>query len=496
MTSARSHPNILWICSDQQRFDTLGCYGNPFVHTPNLDGLARQGVRFDHAYSQSPVCTPSRASFLTGRYPRTTRCRQNGQNMPATEVLVTRLLAEAGYTCGLAGKLHIAAANPSVAPATEQRIDDGYSQFHWSHTPLPSRHITTDEGGADSPWQADEYTAWLRSQGQRYSRTPVQGSPYVQTSVPAEFHQTTWCAQKAIDFITAQADAQQPWLFSVNPFDPHHPFDPPPAYLARYGERLDEIPLPDYIPGELDDKPLFQRLDHQAAYNTPGQYPYAAMSDDDHRLLRAAYWAMCDLLDDQVGRMLAALAETDQLQNTLIIYMSDHGEMLGDHGIYLKGPYFYEPAIRVPLIVAGPGIPAGRTSRALVELLDLAPTLLDVAGLERYPGMQGRSLWPLLSGNAPLDQHREDVTCEYYNAMPWHSDPQPHLTMVRDERHKLVAAHGLGTGEFYDLETDPDETVNRWDDPDYAALKAELLLRLCDRMAWTVDPLPARIAPW
>ena len=493
---AQSFPNILWICSDQQRHDTLGCYDNPYVHTPNLDRLAAEGVRFTHAYCQSPVCTPSRASFLTGRYPRTTRTRQNGQNIPTAETLVTRLLAEAGYVGGLAGKLHIAAANPSAAPVVEQRIPDGYHEFHWSHTPLPSKYTTTGASGADSPWAADAYTAWLREKGRRYMRTPFRHSPYVQTSVAAEDHQTTWCAEMAVQFIERRAEDGQPWFFSVNPFDPHHPFDPPEASLARYLARLDEIPLPNYAPDELDNKPIFQRIDHRWAYNTPGQYPYDEMSEEDHRLLRAAYWAMCDLIDTGVGQILDALERSGQRENTLVIFMSDHGEMLGDHGIYLKGPYFYEPAIRVPLIVAGPGVQRGKVSKALVELVDLAPTLLDAAGLAPHSGMQGHSLWPLLTGATPLDQHRDDIYCEYYNAMPWHQDPQAHLTMVRNERHKLVVAHGLNTGELYDLAVDPMETANQWNDPGYAAVKSEMLLRLCDRMAWTVDPLPERIAPW
>ncbi|MCB0072387.1 MAG: sulfatase-like hydrolase/transferase, partial [Caldilineaceae bacterium] len=142
--SIGARPNILWICTDQQRWDTLGCYGNPHVHTPNLDRLAAQGTVFTHAYSQSPVCTPSRASFLTGRYPRTTRCRQNGQDIPADEVLVTKLLADAGYVGGLSGKLHLSACNPAASPLGERRIDDGYAVFHWSHTPLPSKIMATD----------------------------------------------------------------------------------------------------------------------------------------------------------------------------------------------------------------------------------------------------------------------------------------------------------------------------------------------------------------
>ncbi|NHZ87196.1 MAG: sulfatase-like hydrolase/transferase, partial [Planctomycetia bacterium] len=153
-------PNILWICSDQQRWDTLGCYGNSFVRTPNIDRLAGQGVLFERSYSQSPVCTPSRASFLTGRYPRTTLCRENGQNIPENTILVTKLLADAGYTCGLSGKLHLSACEPEVCKVMEPRIDDGYSEFHWSHH-------------AGEGWGFNnEYWAWLREQGVRYETKP------------------------------------------------------------------------------------------------------------------------------------------------------------------------------------------------------------------------------------------------------------------------------------------------------------------------------------
>lgn len=477
-------PNVLWICTDQQRFDTLGCYGNPFVHTPNIDRLAERGVLFENSFSQSPVCTPSRASFLTGRYPRTTRCRQNGQDIPKDEVFVTRLLKEgAGYINGLSGKLHTSTCNPSVNKGTERRIDDGYDEFHWSHHPRPE-------------WPTNEYGNWLIERGVKYDVRPSERSKQVSIGMPVEYHQTTWCAEKAINFIRANADYDYPWLFSVNIFDPHHPFDPPAEYLERYLERLDEIPLPNYVEGELANKPLFQQIDHGQSYNTPHLHAFTEMSEDEHRYVRAAYWAMIDLIDAQVGRMLDALEETGQLENTIVIFMSDHGEMLGDHGIYLKGPYFYEPAIKVPLIVSMPGtVLQGQRSTALVELVDIAPTLLEAAGLPRYPGMQGRSLWPMLTGEAPLDQHRDDIYCEYYNAMPWHRDPTAQATMVRTERYKLVAVHGVG-GELYNLERDPNETHNQWDNPDYAPVKLELFSRLCDRMAYTVDPLPERRAAW
>ena len=479
-----SQPNIFWICTDQQRYDTLGCYGNSFVHTPHLDRLSERGTLFENAFSQSPVCTPSRAAFLTGRYPRTCRTRQNGADIPEDEVLVTQLLAEAGTVCGLSGKLHLSACNPSVCTDMERRIDDGYAEFHWSH----------HSGGGWGLY--NEYWAWLAEQGLAYE-TPVHPEcAYIHQGMPVEAHQTTWCAEKACEFVRARAEDGRPWLFSVNVFDPHHAFDPPEAYLARYVDRLDEIPLPNYRPGELDDKPPYQAVDHEGAYGGAAGLPYDEMSERDHRWVRAAYWAMCDLIDEQVGRMLAVLEETGQAENTIVVYTSDHGELLGDHGVYLKGPFFYEPSVRVPLIVAWPGHIQPRRSAALVELTDLAQTVLDAVGLSHHPGMQGRSLWPLLTGEADADQHREDVYCEYYNAMPWHKAPTAQMTMVRTERFKLTVDHPTSSGELYDLERDPQETSNLWYDAGYAEVKTEMLIRLCNRMAWTVDPLPLRRAAW
>jgi arylsulfatase len=483
-----SKPNILWICTDQQRWDTLGITGNRHVSTPVLDELFANGAWFANAYCQSPVCTPSRASFLTGRYPRTTRTRQNGQDMPADERLVTRILADHGYTCGLSGKLHISAAHPTVSPVSEPRIDDGYTAFHWSHHPAVK--------GGKQNWPLNEYNVWLTEKGSEYAVRPFKGSKYVQVGPDAEDHQTTWCADKAINFIAAHEGSHNPWLFSVNFFDPHHPFDPPQAYLERYLDRLDEIELPNYAPGELDDKPWVQEIDHASAYGGNAGMPFDRMTAQDHRLVRAAYFAMCDLIDDQVGRILDSLRATRQLENTIVIFMSDHGELLGDHGIYLKGPYFYEPSVHVPLAISWPGhIPARRID-GLVELMDIAPTLLEAAGVEVWPGMQGKSLWPLLTSDA--DQTgAEDVYCEYYNAMPWHRHPHvPFGTMLRTKDMKLVLSHGDRAGELYDLVADPEERVNLWDDPTWLAQKAALLQRLCDRMAFTADPLPLRHAPW
>ncbi|MBD2869008.1 sulfatase family protein [Paenibacillus arenilitoris] len=479
-------PNILWICTDQQRFDTLGCYGNEQVRTPNIDRLASEGVRFEHAFCQATVCTPSRASFLTGRYPRTTRCRQNGQDIPEDERLVTRVLSDAGYVGGLSGKLHISACNPSVTRGTERRIKDGYDEFHWSHHP-------------DDHWPTNEYIQWLQSKGKRYRPVPSEQSKYVQIGPDAEDHQTTWCAEKAITFMEANQQYDHPWFFSVNLFDPHHPFNPPASHLERYVKALEDIPLPNYAEGEPERKTYFQQFDHNGAYGEPKLYPYSKMNETDHRMIRAAYWAMIDLIDEQVGRMLDALERTGQKDNTIVVFMSDHGELLGDHGVYLKGAYFYEPSVRVPLIVSWPGnFASGTTCAELVELVDLAPTLLEAAGLPKEPGMQGKSLLPLLRDGRPEggEPFREDVYCEHYNASSKQGGIGGFATMVRTARYKAALYHKRNEGELYDLERDPGETNNLWHDPGHADVKLQMLQRMCDRMAETVDPLPERRAVW
>ena len=480
-----SSPNILWFTTDRQRSDTLSCYGNRWVTTPCLDALAAEGALFEQAYAQSPICSPSRASFMTGRYPRTTRVNRNGQALPGTERLISRLLADAGYLCGHGGKMHLSPGSPTVTQWCESRVDDGYVVFDWSlHPPGPP---------------VNAYTAWLAERGIEFQRTDVGGSPYAQFGMPAETSNPGWTAQRAINFIRCSAQTGRPWLFTCNVEAPHNPFDPPEQFLRPYLDRLDEIPLPRYVPGELDSKPVFQRTDHAGVWGSgSGNFAFEDMTDRDHKLIRAAYWALCDHIDFQVGRVIQVLRETGQRDNTLVLFTSDHSEMLGDHGVYFQGPYFYPEMIRVPLIMTWPGHVRPIRSPALVELVDLAPTLLSAAGVERYPGMQGRSLWPILTGQADPQTHREDVYAEYYQAIPGghRTKGGAYVTGLRNNDYALSVVHNLDDGELYDLRKDPGETRNAWRDPNYDGVKMRLLKRLCDRMAETIDPLPPTLAPF
>ncbi len=487
-----NRPNILWLCTDQQRFDTLGCYGNPYVRTPHLDKLAAEGVRFAGAYCQNPVCTPSRASFLTGRYPRTCRTRQNGQDIPEDEVLVTRLLHDAGYIGGLSGKLHLSSCNYAVCQTTERRINDGYDYFAWSHGHGPAHE-----------WMLHEYALWLRRRGIEYAHPLRPDSRYVRIGMPPELHQSKWCADCAMEFMDAAKREGRPWFFSLNWFDPHHAFDPPPEYLERYMDILDTLPLPNYDARELADKSPLVRRDHRGAYGKPGSFAYDDMTARDHRLIKAAYYAMIDFIDVQVGRLLDYLEKSGQRDNTIILFHSDHGESLGDHGMYLKGGYFYEGNVHVPLIVNWQsGFRRGAVVDAPVELVDLAPTLLDACGLPPCKGMQGKSLYPYLSGKTEVCRPHDNVCCEYYKT-DMDGEAVAFCTMLFDGRYKLTKVHKLTKkladgfrGELYDLVTDPAERYNLYDDPAHAAVKLRLLEALCDREALTADPLPVMRAPW
>ena len=468
-------PNVLWICTDQQRYDTICALGNRHINTPCIDAFVAKGVSFTHAFAQSPVCTPSRAAFMTGRYPRTTKCRQNGQALPPNEKLVSRLFADADYTCGLAGKLHLATCANGIV---ETRIDDGYHVFHWSHHPQPD-------------WPENAYTQWLHTRGTSWEELyEGPSTDYIKHGVPEEYSQTTWCAERAIDFIREQNGA--PWFFNYNCFAPHHPFDPPAEYLARYNP--DELPLPKSRPDELTGKTTYQQLDSRFAHDDPDGYDVASMTDRDKREVTAAYYAMVELIDKQVGRMVAALEETGQLENTIVIFMSDHGEMLGDHGVFLKGPHFYDEAVRVPLIFSWKDrFAADLRADCLMELIDIAPTLLEAAGIEVPEYIQGRSLMPILLGQANSDQHRDCVFSEYYNA--W-THKHTYGSMLRTRDEKIIVYHGTDQGEMYDLKADPDEFENLWDDPRHTERKLRLMKACFDASVFTMDPAPPRLGPF
>lgn len=483
-------PNILWYCSDQQRWDTIHALGQMAIRTPTLDWLCTNGVAFKRAYTQSQICTPARATFLTGRYPATHHVFRNGNSyFPAHETLVTRIFADAGYDCGLVGKLHL-----SAAKYYEPRPDDGYRAFYWSHHPTPDFA------------RGHDYEIWLRHEKKV---DPVELyrpiNYFCGPGVPAELSQSAWVAEMAVRFIHEQRTT--PWLLSLNPFDPHAPFDAPPEYLAKL--KVDEMPPPLFRDGDIERQKQFLAIDQQTKVATDPRVrrdvrPVAVPEHDlvasappeayDAREVKANYYAMIMQLDDGLKRIIDALRDTGQLDNTVIVYMSDHGELLGDHGLILKGCRFFEGLVHIPMIISWPErFVRGLQSDALVESVDIAPTLLDAAGLPVPESMQGQSLVPLLSGQADAHRHKPHVVCEFNDSIggPQHPD-HTHGSMVHDGRYKSVVYHGHRIGELYDLEEDPGEFDNLWDDPTARELKLERLKFHLDALAGTISAGPPR----
>lgn len=484
-----SRPNLLVICTDQQRYDTLGCYGNAVVRTPNLDRLAGEGTLFEQCYVQSPVCAPSRATFFTGLYPRNHGLWANGVALPPGRTFFTKMLAESGYDCGLAGKLHLAACEGG---RTEPRPDDGFRVFEWAHDPQP--------GSAENAyhrWLADRFPDLhrrLMSEGaQRFRRGRDRFK-----SLPQESHYSHWVAERTIDFLRRGRRSDQPFFWMANFFDPHHAFGAPEAYLARYGDL--QLPDPVTRPGELDSKPAAQRAASEKSYAgyAPGFLEYNA---DELRGIRAAYYAMVDLIDDEVGRILACLDELGLREDTLVVFTSDHGEMLGDHQLLLKGPMMYEGAVRVPLLMRWPGrLPAGTRRPELVQWIDLPTTMLVAAGIQVPGQFQGADLLCPGAGEVSA-RERGWAVCEYRDSgHPY--EPPVHTTMLRQGRHKLVVWHGRPAtgrpreGELYDLEADPCELENLWDAAGHRDVREELVETLMDVLVATEDRSRPRDANW
>ena len=464
-----NRPNILWYCTDQQRFDTIGALGNQHVMTPTLDALVAEGVAFSHAFCQSPICTPSRSSFMTGMYPARVHNTRNGnESFPGYPPVITKLIAESGYRCGLIGKFHL----QSAGHRTEPRIDDGFSYWKFSHAPR------------DDWRQGHDYADWVREQG-----GDLDAMRASEAHVAPEMHQTTWASECAIDFISKQSDSDQPWLLNINVYDPHPPFIPPKVYADRFDQA--EMPGPHFRLSDLQQQKKLATVDFQDRLRTPAEH-------DAHRV-QALYYAMIAMIDDQFARILEGLDQSGQRDNTVIIFTSDHGESLGDHGLMFKGCRFYEGLVRVPLIFSWPRrFKTGLVSQALVELLDMTSTLMELCGLECPDYMQGQSLIPILRGQADPTKLRPFVRSEYFDALDTHFTGGSGTlgTMYRTESHKLCMYHDKNLGELYDLENDPWEFDDLWDSPDHQPIKHQLIREAFDaHVVLTTDMGSRRIAP-
>lgn len=501
-------PNILIITADQMRADAMG-FTNDEVISPNLDRLAAEGLVFERAYCTSPVCTPSRASILTGRLPCNTGAWNIGVSVSESEKTICDWLKTCQYRTVASGKMHFRPqmrddyTNNIQDPAVRDRVRSTDGTYYG----FDEIHLTEDV-------PAGEYLDWVRAVAPQYADSlgkpeGFQGDCW-ESEMPEDYHQTRWIGQKSIEAIEKH-DTSQPLFLWTSFVDPHHPFNPPKRFADLYEGR--PISLPQTLPGEHDLRPehlRYQRPPNQDNGNWldgywPGGGQERAMSEDRLRHIRRNYYAMITFLDDEIGKILQALERKGMRDNTLIVFTADHGEWLGDHGLLTKGPWMYESLVRVPMIFHGPPIRNGIKSLALMENTDILPTLLDLIGEPIPYGIQGVSQKTVLQDQADaatgtsvvgdaatVTSTVRDSAITSYDA----HDRGIHVKSLRTDRYKLVVFAGESYGELYDLAKDPGEFHNCFFDPDYQAVRGQLFEIFTHRLIQDQDPLPERKALW
>ena len=436
---AQKKMNVLLIAVDDMNND-LGCYGNPQVQSPNIDRLAKDGLRFNRAYCQFPLCSPSRTSVLTGRRPDITRTfdltYHFRQGLPDT-VTLPQLFLKNGYYTARVGKLYHY-GNPGQIGTSG--LDDPAS---WQEFYNPAgRDKTTIEKDviqySGKPGQLGKSMAYLDDQ----SGTDLE-------------HTDGKVATQAIELLEKHRD--QPFFLAVGFYRPHCPYITPKGYFQKYA--LNEITLPEIPDGEQSRVPA-------AALQGTGKWPYDGVTAEQARECKRAYYAAISFVDAQIGRVLDSLDRLGLKENTAIVFWSDHGYHLGEHGLWYKQSC-YEESTRVPFIISVPGQKTrGADTQRTVELLDIYPTLADYAGLPAPGYVEGASLRPLLeSASAAWD--RPAYSQVERNGFPGHS--------VRTECWRYTEwGYGEKGAELYDHSNDPGEHHNLFQSPEHAAVVAEM----------------------
>ena len=466
--------NILFIMYDQLRFDYLSCAGHPHLHTPNFDRVAANGVRFTNAFVQSPVCGPSRMSFYTGRYVSSHGAAWNGFPLRVGELTMADHLRNAGMDCWLIGKTHMKAdakgmARLGLSPDSEigaRQAECGFDVWIrddglWGQGPdgcyderrSPYNEYLKSKGyPSENPW-ALHANASVDDKGNTASGWFL-GNADKPANIREEDSETPWLTQRTIDFID---QAKGSWCAHVSYIKPHWPYIVPAPYHDMYG--ASHVPAPLRHDTELDDPhPVY------AAYAS-NKIADAFRRDDVRNKVIPAYMGLIKQCDDQLGVLLDHLEDTGQMDNTMIVLTSDHGDYLGDHWLGEKD-LFHDQSVKIPMIICDPRAEAdqmrGTVCDALVEAIDLVPTFLDAAGGDAVPHiLEGRSLIPWLHGETP--KWRDIVVSEFdYSPTPQATklglDPMDcRLFMVFDGRFKLMHAEGGFRPMLFDLQNDPDE---------------------------------------
>lgn len=527
-------PNILLFITDQHRADHLGCYGNSIVQTPNIDRIAAQGRSYDRFYVASPVCMVNRATLMTGRMPSVHGVRHNGIPLSTSATTFVDLLRSAGYATALVGKSHLqnmgydasmrrrwANANGGRPPTEDQQDAWGAAPIGRSYdnewTPLweadPAHHVQTPYYGFDHvelcTFHGDQvggdYSRWLAARhanpdqlrGRENAIPDARyGAPQAwQTRMPANLYPSSFIAERSCAWLAEHAryNRDTPFFLKCSFPDPHHPYTPPGKYWDMYAPEQIDLPSSFHVRDSLSLVRAVEADTRSGRSNREGYVPFT-VNERECREIIALTYGMITLIDDCVGQVMNSLRQLGLDDDTVVLFTSDHGDWMGDHGLMLKGPMHYQGLIRVPFIWRDTKdrTIVGR-SKAMAGTLDIAATVLDRAGLAPYNGIQGQAL---LRQDEARAEHRPMVIESEQVMYKFGQNDRFRIRSLLHEDCRLSISDHEDLGELYDLRADPHELHNLWDSVEHAALKARLIQRLAREMIRLADdsPLPTALA--
>lgn len=444
-------PNILLIMSDEHAPMYSSTYGHPLVHTPSMDRLAAEGVTFDNAYCNSPLCLPSRMSFMTGRFIHRIGAYDNACPLGQDQMTWAHRLRAVGYDVVLSGKQHFCGLD-QLHGFRDQLARDLHAEA-WMTNGVPRGVPDWSKGTppAAKPWAA------LANAG---------------PGTTEEIKIDDLVEEKSLEYLRDPTRRQQPWMLCTSFIAPHFPFIVPQKFWDLYPP--ESIDLPEIPPGHLEHQhPVYQRMRRN--------FGNVEFPEEHVRLGRAGYYGLISYFDEKIGTLLQALDDTGQRDNTVVIHVSDHGEMNGEHGMWRKSN-FYEASSRVPVQIRWPGsLPADHRVKEVISLVDVVATFVEIAGADP-DNLDGESLLPLINDGG---EWKNEAFCEYLA----HGVAGP-MAMLRRDQYKLNYSLG-DPPELYNLETDPNEFVNLASDKNYHDLVNELQADLLSR--WDPVVLDERV---
>lgn len=514
---AKDQPNFIFFITDQHRADWLGCSGHPIVKTPNIDAIASNGTQFDNFHVASPVCMPNRASLLTGRYPSQHGLRYNGCTLPLNANTFVDVLAGSGYRTATIGKSHIQPfldASPigrspqktgpiSEAWKEDQRdysqeepgryLDNGKYEFKtpyygYQHVDMVTNHGDLC-GGHYLQWFRENAPNWKELQDRKNQLPHNYSCPQsYRTPIPVEYYPTTYIKDRAIEYLKKSTSQEAPFFLFVSFPDPHHPFNPPGKYWDMYSPS-DFEPNLLYENHKNPTPPMQWMHQNWLSGGEPLTRQTATMIEREHIKEAMALTAgMITMVDDAIGDVMAALNDTEKVDNTVVCFNSDHGDYLGDFNMLLKGALPFKSITRVPFIWSDPRQKQQPHSKVLASTIDLSATILDRAGIDPYFGIKGKTLLDNMSEDKKI---RTELLVEYNDGGARIGFESPaRVRSLITENYRFTFYLDQEWGELYDLKGDPDETHNLWDHPKYENIKAKLSIDLIQSLTGLMDESP------